>query len=96
MKHHILVKYTSAVNDIQKAELAPEILKLFSHVKEIPGISDVNVYTNCINRDNRYDLMIVIDMEKNALPDYDDCIWHKQWKSDYSHIIEKKAIFDCE
>ena len=41
-------------------------------------------------------MMIVIDMDKEALPTYDESEPHKRWKVGYGDIIEKKAVFDCE
>ena len=96
MKHHILAKFNPDITPEKKKELTPEIFKLFSNTTSIPGIHSVEIRENCIARDNRYDIMLIIDMEKDALPEYDSCIWHKQWKEDYGSILEKKAIFDCE
>ena len=96
MKHHIIVKFKSDVSDERKDALVPEVKALFDNTTSIDGIYSVSVLRNCIARENRYDMMIVIDMEKEALPEYDGCLWHKKWKSDYGDMIEKKAIFDCE
>lgn len=96
MKHHIIVKFTEDVSKDSKPALRNEILELFSHTTEIEGIHSVSVIPNCIDRANRYDLMIVIDMDESSLPLYDECIWHKKWKSEYSSIVQSKAIFDCE
>ena len=46
--------------------------------------------------ENRYDLMIEIDMEPEALDAYDRSVWHHQWKEQYGSLLEKKAIFDHE
>ena len=96
MKHHILAKYKAEITPEQKAEYAPKILELFNETLEIPGITGVEVKTNCIPRENRYDLMIVLTMDPSSLPAYDSCAAHKKWKEDYGPCLEKKAIFDCE
>ena len=96
MKHCIIVKYEKDVTAEKKRELLPEIQDLFDNTKSIEGIHDVKLYPNVIDRENRYDLMIVIEMEKEALGDYDVCKWHHQWKQDYSKYIAGKAIFDAE
>ncbi len=96
MKHDILVKYKPEIMKEQKIRLIPEITALFEHTTEIPGIHGVKVYPNVVERDNRYDLLIELDMEKDALETYDQCLWHKQWKEQYGPLLEKKAIFDCE
>lgn len=96
MRHHILAKYNQEVKPEQKDQLAEDILHLFENTKSISGIHQVEVHKNCINRENRYDILIVIDMEKTSLEEYDQCVWHKQWKEEYGKLLEKKAIFDCE
>ena len=94
MKHDILIKYKGEVTKEQKAALIPEIQELFDHTTEISGIHGVKLYPNVIDRENRYDLLIEIDMEREALDAYDHSIWHQQWKDQYSMLLEKKAIFD--
>lgn len=94
MKHNILVKYKPEISKEQKAELIPEIKALFEHTTEIPGIHSVTLYPNVVERENRYDLLIEIDMEREALEAYDHSSWHKQWKDQYGGLLEKKAIFD--
>ena len=73
-----------------------DITALFNGLKDIDGINDVIIHTNCINRDNRYDLLIQIDMDKSILLVYDECSVHKTWKEKYGKYIDKKAIFDYE
>ena len=94
MKHDILVKYKPEVTKERKAELIPEIAELFGHTKEIPGIHDVTLYPNVVERENRYDLMIEIDMDREALEAYDSSVWHRQWKEQYGSLLASKAIFD--
>lgn len=96
MKHDILIKYNAEVTKQQKVDLIPEIQALFEHTTEIPGIRGVTLYPNVVERENRYDLLIEIDMEREALDTYDHSVWHKQWKEQYAHLLEKKAIFDHE
>ena len=54
------------------------------------------IHENCVARDNRYDLMIVVEMEKAALPNWDASRIHHQWKEQFGGLLEKKAIFDYE
>ncbi|MBR5339880.1 MAG: hypothetical protein IK150_07310 [Lachnospiraceae bacterium] len=93
MKHHIIVKFEEGT-DVQ-ALLGP-VKAIFDECLEIPGIHGVELKTSCINRPNRYDLMIAIDMDKEALPAYDASEPHHRWKEEYGGITVKKAIFDCE
>ena len=54
------------------------------------------MYPCCVDRANRYDLMIVLDMDKDALPNWDASDIHHRWKDEYGGLLEKKAIFDYE
>ena len=92
MRHHILVKWT---NNTPHPDLA-SIRALFLQTLQIPGVHDVSLHPNVIERPNRYDLMIVISMEKEALDAYDASEPHQRWKAVYSSRIAQKAIFDCE
>ena len=96
MKHNILIKYKPEITKEQKSALMPEIKALFDHTTEIPGIRGVTLYPNIVERENRYDLLIQIDMDPDALDAYDHSVWHRQWKEQYGGLLEKKAIFDHE
>ena len=63
---------------------------------KIDGVNGVTVHKSNSDRENRYSLMIEMDMTKEGLELYDVCDAHKQWKADYGHLIENKAIFDCD
>ena len=94
MLHHILAKYNDQVTD--KAALLPQITALFEQLLAMPGIHCVAVRPNVIHRPNRYDLMIVIDMDESALAAYDASEYHHQWKETYGPLLAQKAIFDCD
>lgn len=93
MKHHILVKFIEGTN--VQALLEP-VEQIFSETLSIPGIHALELKPSCSNRTNRYDLMIVLDMDPEALPAYDASEPHLRWKTEYGPITEKKAIFDCD
>lgn len=94
MRHHILVKWNSTVKD--KSALSAAVRALYDRATQVEGISGVRISDNVINRPNRYDLLIVLTMEEAALPAWDACELHKQWKRDFGDKIESKAIFDCD
>lgn len=94
MKHHIIVKWNDGVTD--KKAIAEQVRTLFSGCAGISGVACAELYENCVDRENRYDLMIVIDMESDALAAWDASELHKRWKRDYGSLIERKAIFDCD
>ncbi|MBR3106920.1 MAG: Dabb family protein [Clostridia bacterium] len=93
MKHHIIVKFTEGTD--VKALAAP-VKTIFDETLSIPGVHGVDVKLSNSDRANRYDLMIVMDMDKEALPAYDASAPHHQWKNEYADRIAKKAIFDCD
>ena len=92
MQHYIIVKYTQDV--YSKAEMLQSIRALFLDAARIPGVRGAQVFPNCIQRENRYDLMIVVDMEKDALQNWDDSALHHAWKERYGQYIAQKTIFD--
>lgn len=96
MKHCILVKFKEEVTAEKKVALQPEIKALFDRLLDMEGIHNIEVIPNVINRPNRYDLLIRIEMDEATLPVYDASEPHHIWKNEYGHLLEKKAIFDYE
>lgn len=94
MKHHILVKWNEHAPDHD--QLRREIESLFQALPEVPGIHQADVLPSVIDRPNRYDLLILITMDKDALAAYDGCAAHHAFKDTYTPWMEKKAIFDCD
>ena len=94
MKHCILVKWNAEVVD-KKAYLE-DIQSIFDKLLVLDGIHGVKLHENVIDRSNRFDLMICIEMEKSVLPVYDESEPHRVWKEKYGKFVEKKAIFDFE
>jgi len=94
MKHCILVKWNKEIKD--KHELAKTVKTVFDKLLEMEGIHKVEYRENCIDRANRYDLLICIDMDKEVLPVYDGSAPHLEWKEKYGKFAENKAIFDFE
>lgn len=94
MRHHILVKWNDQAPDHER--LRQEIETLFQAVLEVPGIHRVDVLPNVIDRPNRYDLLILLTMDKDVLDAYDACAPHHAFKETYTPYMARKAIFDCE
>ena len=92
MKHYIIVKLKDRANTEELAKKAKEI---FAETLEIPGVHSVKVKKSCSELPNRYDLMIIMDIEPQALPVYADCEPHLRWKKLCDPLQESKAIFDC-
>jgi hypothetical protein len=93
MKHYIIVKFTEGTD--VKALVEP-VRGIFEETLSIPGIHSLDIRISNSDIANRFDLMIIIDMEKEALPAYAASEPHLRWKSEYGDRIAKKAIFDCD
>ena len=94
MKHCILVKWNSEVKD--KHNFTNIVKLVFDKLLKIEGIRGVEYRENCVDRENRYDLLICIKMDREILPIYDASEPHHEWKEKYGKFVEKKAIFDFE
>lgn len=94
MKHVILVKWNALVSD--KDSILIEAQQVFDRLLSIDGINGVKIHKNVIDRANRYDLMIEIEMKKEILTVYDESEPHKEWKQKFGKFVENKAIFDFE
>lgn len=92
MKHYIIVKFREDAPP--KEELAARAGQLFESTTQIPGMLGVKLYQNCTPRDNRYDLMIVVEMEEGALDNFDRSKLHHDWKEQFTPYIAQKTIFD--
>ena len=93
MKHYIIVKFVEGTD--VKALVGP-VKAIYDETLSIPGVHSVDFKLSNSDRANRYDLMIVLDMDREALNAYDASEPHKRWKSEYGALVAKKAIFDCE
>lgn len=93
MKHYIIVKWKPDAGN--REDLLGKVRTLYSGAEQVEGIRSVSLIPNCVDRPNRYDLMIVLEMDPEVLPVWDACEIHHTWKKDFGALIESKAIFDC-
>jgi len=92
MKHYILVKLNdSSMRD----EVAAKAKEIFEETLAIPGVHSVKVKKSCSEIENRYDVMILMDIEPQVLPVYDKSDAHQRWKKFCDPLQQSKAIFDC-
>ena len=91
IEHYIIVKFTEGTD--VKALVEP-VRAIFNETLAIPGIHSLDIRVSNSDIANRFDLMIIITMEKEALPAYASSEPHIRWKSEYGDRIAKKAIFD--
>lgn len=94
MLHHVIVKFNDTVKD--KKGMSIEVGNLFKGFEKMKGFHKVDFYLNCMDIDNRYDVMIKVDMDKDAFDDYCNSSIHDTWLNDYGKYVLQKAIFDCE
>ena len=92
MKHYILVKWNELVTD--KVAIIEDAKKVFSKCLKVEGIRAIEFLPNIVDKPNRYDLLIRIDMDKESLEDYIHSEGHIEWKENYTKFIQSKAIFD--
>ena len=64
MKHCILAKFRPEAGD-WRAYL-PQIREIFSAAGDIPGVRGAEVLPGCVDRDNRYHVLIRLDMDPAA------------------------------
>ena len=93
MKHYIIIK---TGDPAAAPDLAAKAEEIFPKTLAIPGINSVEVHRSCSDIPNRFDLMIIIDMEPEALSAYDVSEPHQEWKKICDPLLGYKAIFDCE
>lgn len=93
MKHYIIAKFKDR-EDTER--LFPEIRQLFCEAEKIHGVEKALVHKSNSDRDNRYSIMIEMDLSAQGLLDFDASELHKRWKESYGDRLESKAIFDCE
>lgn len=93
MKHYIIVKFKNNYN--YKYEIN-NIKNIFDEAKKIDGIEGITIKSSNSNRENRFDLMIEMELTFEALQRFDDSVIHYNWKNNYGKYIENKTIFDCD
>lgn len=93
IKHYIIVKFTEGTDT---AALEEPVRRIFEETLDIPGIHALEMHVSNSDRANRYDLMILLEMDQDALPAYDCSEPHLRWKQEYGDRVAKKAIFDCD
>ena len=93
MNHYIIVKFKDGYDYLKELE---NITKLFNETLKIDGVNKVDIYKSNSDLDNRYDLMIKMELTQNGLKEFDNSWIHKKWKEDYKEYIESKTIFDCD
>ena len=93
MKHYIIAKFKDR-NDTEK--LLPEIKALFQKALDLKGVESVFIHKTNSTRDNRYSIMVEMNLSHEGLENFDASDVHKEWKATYGDRLESKAIFDCD
>ncbi len=93
MKHYVLLKFKKGQLSEEISVMAQQILgKLVEAVEEI---KTVTVHTNCVNRQDNYDLMVEMDLaNKETLQTYLDHPYHKEFIEYVKDKVEAKVSFD--
>lgn len=93
MRHYVIIKLKDRA---LKSEVAETARSIFRKTLNIEGVEAVSVCENCVDRPNRFDVMIEITMRPEALALYDPSEAHKEWKRYCDPLLEAKTVFDCE
>ncbi|WP_034444331.1 Dabb family protein [Butyrivibrio sp. AE2032] len=93
MKHYIIAKFKDR-DDTER--LLPEIKELFNETLKIPGVESFVIHKSNSTRENRYSIMIEMNLSEEGLNNFDASEVHKKWKDTYGGRLESKAIFDCD
>ena len=93
MKHYIIAKFKDR-EDTER--LLPEIKALFQKAQDLKGVEGVIIHKSNSTRDNRYSIMIEMNLSPEGLENFDASEVHKEWKATYGERLESKAIFDCD
>ena len=93
MKHYIIAKFKDR-NDTER--FLPDITALFNKTLKLDGVEDVVIHKTNSTRENRYSIMIEMNLSHEGLENFDASDVHKEWKSTYGDRLESKAIFDCD
>ena len=93
MKHYIIVKFNEEYD--YKKELE-NIKELFNESLKLNGVNKVEISISNSDRSNRHDLMIMMELTKDGLLEFDNSWIHAKWKNDYGKYISSKTIFDCD
>ena len=93
MKHYIIAKFKDR-DDTER--LIPEIKDLFQKTLDLKGVESVVIHKSNSTRENRYSIMIEMNLSPEGLEAFDASAVHKQWKDTYGDRLERKAIFDCD
>ncbi|MCR5556286.1 MAG: hypothetical protein K6F75_01840 [Butyrivibrio sp.] len=93
MKHYIIAKFKDR-DDTDR--LLPEIEDLFQKTLDIKGVESAVIHKSNSTRDNRYSIMIEMNLSQEGLEAFDASEVHKEWKNTYGDRLESKAIFDCD
>ena len=93
MKHYIIAKFKDR-DDTER--FLPEIKALFQKTLDLKGVESVIIHKSNSTRDNRYSIMIEMNLSHEGLEAFDAYEVHKEWKDTYGDRLESKAIFDCD
>ena len=95
MTHIVMYKFPKGEF---KEEYKNQAEEAFAKVKaDVPGIINVKVLTNCVDRDVNYDLIVMVDLEnEEALNAYLPNPNHKAFSKEMDKYIVDKARIDIK
>ena len=91
MEHYLIVKFRK---DTDVKKVYEELRTLFEKASKIEGVKKADVFLSSGKLRNNYDMMIRIQMKKNALKAFESSDLYREWEEKYSESISKTTVFD--
>ncbi len=70
--------------------------KFIAHQQSYEAAASFIIHKSNSTRENRYSIMIEMNLSAEGLNNFDASEVHKKWKETYGDRLESKAIFDCD
>lgn len=91
MRHYILAKFQGRCRGLARLPPAdPRDLRRGGG--DSRGVRGAAVYPGCVDRENRYHVLIELEMEPSALTTYDESAMHHRWKDEFGRCWRKRQF----
>ena len=92
MKHYVLFKLKENNTDNRSS-----LIRCIKAMEpNLYMIESLEVYEDFLHSDRSYDVMLMVEMPKDKLDEYQNHPAHIKAKSDFAPLIEKSIAFDIE
>ena len=92
MKHYVLFKLKE-----NNADSRSSLIRCIKAMEpKLDMIDSLEVYEDFLHSDRSYDVMLVVELPKGKLDEYQNHPTHVEAKADFVPLIEKSITFDTE